>query len=262
MSASSPTHRARAPAMLMEMARRGINARQTIVPLLPSPTEPVCLRRRQGSNSSDQTLVEAGGFGFTPPQHAATSPSLYSCDFDNAPPETMQPWIKDAHFGLPYAQRYNSQSRPETSVYELPQASLHVAPATIGYTAARDNLIRRAGRIRLSLGQPPKLGRVGAKVAECFQIAASNRPSVEPPAAFGDDTFRRYGQQQPRWHKAVAKLESEPCKARNSINSTSNVEHTNRVYAVLCVATLQQHKPRLVTVEHSNGTYQILPVSQ
>ncbi|KAJ2756660.1 hypothetical protein GGI19_000690 [Coemansia pectinata] len=297
MSASPTSYRARGPGMLIEMARRGIYARQTIVPLPPSAAEPVILHRRQRTSSSDNTLVEAAGFDFTPPQHVTAS----SSDFDNAPPEMTHPHIKGAFFGLPYAQRYNSQNRSETTVHDQPLASLHVAPATIGYKAAQCAPTRRAGRIQLSLRHTPKLGRAAIKVADFFQARgrnASDRHSTEPSTAFGNDSVKRYSQRLSGWQMAgeehgcrlnpefrhtqvparsvialqVAledlnerddKLQdSSTRRARNSIGSTSSVKRSSRVLEILRIATPPQlHRPQLVTIKRSSDKYEIMPSS-
>ncbi|KAJ2458936.1 hypothetical protein GGF42_001769 [Coemansia sp. RSA 2424] len=264
--------------MLIEMARRGVYARQTIVPLRPSETEPVRLHRRQGTSSSDDTLVEAAGMDFTPPQHTPIPSNDHWSDFDNAPPEATQLQTKGACFGLPYAQRYNPRNWSENMARELPQASMHIAPATVSYKAAPCSPTRRAGRIQLSLPQAPKLGRVA--------INASNRPSAELPAAVGEDAVRRYSQQQPERHKAA--LESKPRQTqgqvpstaspaanqhkplrefgrlqdRSSIGSTGSAEHSSSVHAVLRTVGLQQHRPQLVSIVRLDGGYQLLPLLQ
>ncbi|KAJ2346092.1 hypothetical protein GGH92_003756 [Coemansia sp. RSA 2673] len=292
MSASPTSYRARGPGMLIEMARRGIYARRTIVPLLPSAAEPVLLHRRQRTNSSGNTLVEAADFDFTPPQHATASSSNYPGSFDNAPPEMTQHQIKGAFFGLPYAQRYNSRNRSETTVHDLPLAFLHIAPATIGYKTAQCSPTRRAGRIQLSLRQTPKLGRAAIKVVDFFQARsrnASDRPDTEFPAAFGDDSVKRYSPRLSRWqmadeeHGCRAKSEfrhtqaharpavalqddkpqdSSTRRARNSTGSTSSAKRSSRVFDILRIAAPPQlHRPQLVTIKRSSDKYVVLPSS-
>ncbi|KAJ2892430.1 hypothetical protein IWW38_003225, partial [Coemansia aciculifera] len=259
MSASFSAYHARETAIPIETAHQGIDTRQTTVPLPLGADEPLRLRRRQGSNSSDMTMVETAVFDFTPPQHAVTSLSDYSSDFDNEPPETMQPQIKGAHFGLPYAQRY-----------KLPHAPLHAAPATIGYkaaatVAAQHSLTRRAGRIQLSLRQTPKLGRAAIKVVDFFQMGkgAGNRPSAEPLAAFGEDHVKRYSQQRSECHRAAVERKSAlPYPATTLQNADENpgsfddctasgAERSTGVHAILRTVTLQQHRPRLVNIGRS-----------
>ncbi|KAJ2816517.1 hypothetical protein GGI24_005699, partial [Coemansia furcata] len=218
MSASPTSYRTRGPGMLIEMARRGIYARQTIVPLLPSTDEPVPIRRCQGTSSSGKTLVEAAGFDFTPPRHDTVSSGVCPSYFDNVPPDMTQQPIKGAFFGLPYAQRYNSRNRSETTVHEPPLASLHVAPATISYKAGQCSSTRCAGRIELSLRHTPKLGRAVIKVADFFQARSRNACNrAEPPAAFGEDAFRRYSQKLSRWQMAG---EDHGCRQKSEFRHT------------------------------------------
>ncbi|KAJ2032635.1 hypothetical protein H4S03_006158 [Coemansia sp. S3946] len=257
MSASPTSYRARGPGMLIEMARR-----------------------------------EAVDFDFTPPQHATASSSNYPGSFDNAPPEMTQHQIKGAFFGLPYAQRYNSRNRSETTVHDLPLASLHIAPATIGYKTAQCSPTRRAGRIQLSLRQTPKLGRAAIKVVDFFQARsrnASDRPDTEFPAAFGDDSVKRYSPRLSRWqmadeeHGCRAKSEfrhtqaharpavalqddkpqdSSTRRARNSTGSTSSAKRNSRVFDILRIAAPPQlHRPQLVTIKRSSDKYVVLPSS-
>ncbi|KAJ2700541.1 hypothetical protein H4218_001961 [Coemansia sp. IMI 209128] len=297
MSASPTSYRRRGPGMLIEMARRGIYSRQTIVPLLPSTAESVVFHRRQGTSSSDRTLVEDAGFDFMPPQHATAPPGYYPGDFDNAPPEKTQPLIKGAFFGLPYALRYSSRNRSETTVHELPIAPLGDTPATISYKAAQCSSTRRAGRIQLSLRHAPKLGRAAIKVADFLQARSGNASNrAEPPAAFGDDSVKRYSPRLSAWqisgeeHGGRPKPEPRPAQGspppamtlqvtlgdldgkqrdtstrrlRNSTDSASSAKRDSRILGVLRVAMPPQvHRPQLVTIKRASDRYVIEPSLQ